>query len=451
MSKKQGKKKNNKKKKNKGIGKKILLFILLVVIAFAGWFAYRTYKNGGGVSGMLATAMGHDEYTKKNLKEIKVLLLGISTDLDSELTDTIMVASYNPNTQKANLLSIPRDTYTGKVPSTATASKKINALYNIEKTPDKTLAAVNELTGLDIQYYAVIKTEALIKLVDTIGGVEFDVPIDMVYDDPTQDLHINLKQGLQTLNGDKAEQLLRWRHSNPNKKGVMTTYPEEYGNNDFGRMRTQRDFIAATLRQTLKIGNIFRIGQILEIVHQNVTTNMELSFLKDYLPYVIEFDTENLKTAVIPGTTPNMNTTNGVSIFVMDKNASKELIDSMFNAPEEVVDPNTNTISNNVATPSTTATTNLASTTQKIKVELLDGNGDAAKIEKAKQALITAGFEVKNVGKSTPISKTIITNKKDTSDENLSKIKEILGVGSISTSKTAGSQVDVSIIIGKDY
>ena len=79
---------------------------------------------------MLATVVGHDENTKKNLSEIKVLILGVSTDLDSELTDTIMVASYNPNTQKANLLSIPRDSYTGKNTAKATASLKINALYN---------------------------------------------------------------------------------------------------------------------------------------------------------------------------------------------------------------------------------------------------------------------------------------------------------------------------------
>ena len=60
-----------------------------------------------------------------------------------------------------------------------------------------------------------VKTEALIEMVDVIGGVWFDVPIDMVYDDPTQDLHINLKAGYQKLDGDKAEQLLRFRHSNP--------------------------------------------------------------------------------------------------------------------------------------------------------------------------------------------------------------------------------------------
>ena len=131
------------KKRKKKIGKKVLIFIIIILLLGIGWFTYRTIRNGGGISGMLATVVGHNENTKKDLKEIKVLILGVSTDTDAELTDTIMIASYNPNTQKANLLSIPRDTFTGKNPKKAVASQKINSLYNINKTPDKTLAAVN--------------------------------------------------------------------------------------------------------------------------------------------------------------------------------------------------------------------------------------------------------------------------------------------------------------------
>lgn len=444
------KRKTNKRKKKK-IGRKILLFVMLVILLAGGWFGYRIYKNGGGLSGFLATAVGHDENTKKNLKEIKVLILGVSTDLDAELTDTIMVASYNPNTQKANLLSIPRDTFTGKTPSKATASQKINSLYNIKKTPEKTLEAVNEITGLDIQYYAVVKTEGLIKLVDAIGGVEFNVPIDMKYDDPTQDLHIDLKAGLQKLNGDKAEQLLRWRHSNY-KNGVMTTYPSEYGNDDFGRMRTQRDFIVETIKQTAKPENIFRIKQIIDIAHENIDTNIPSSLMKDYVPYVVELNSEEIKTAALPGTTPNLTETNGVSIFVVNKKEAQELINSMFNAETENTDGiSSNTISN--TTTNTTSNSNATNTTnsKKVKIEILNGSGDKTALEKAKQKLQEAGFEVTKSGNTTAISKTIITNKKETSKENLNKIKETLGVGSVSTNKTSTSLVDVSIIIGKDF
>ena len=84
-----------------------------------------------------------------------------------------------------------------------------------------------------------IDNQALIKLVDTIGGVKFYVPRDMKYDDPSQDLHIDLKQGMQTINGEKAEQLLRFRKGNHGE-----TYSEEDGgSNDLGRMNTQRNFM----------------------------------------------------------------------------------------------------------------------------------------------------------------------------------------------------------------
>lgn len=434
--------KTNKKRKNK-TWKKVLLVIIILLLIGIGWFTYRTIKNGGGLSGMLATVVGHDQNTKKDLKEIKVLILGISTDLDSELTDTIMVASYNPNTQKANLLSIPRDTFTGKNTKRAVSSQKINSLYNINKTPEKTLTAVNELTGLDIKYYVVVKTEALIKLVDAIGGVTFNVPINMKYDDTLQDLHIDLKAGEQLIDGNKAEQLLRFRHNNYQKGVGMTSYPSEYGDNDFGRMRTQRDFIIATLKQTLKPSNIFKIGQILEIANKNVETNLELSFIKDYVPYAVEFDTENIKSATLPGTTPDVKDTNGVSIFVADKTASKELIQSMFYEDEA----NENNDENTVANTTTTNTT----TSKEITVELLNGSGDKSKAEKAKKLLENAGYKVKKTGSTSTIAKTVITNKKDVTDDNLRGIKETLGTGNISTNKSSTSLVDVSIIIGKDF
>lgn len=434
------------KKRKKKIGKKVLIFIIIILLLGIGWFTYRTIRNGGGISGMLATVVGHNENTKKDLKEIKVLILGVSTDTDAELTDTIMIASYNPNTQKANLLSIPRDTFTGKNPKKAVASQKINSLYNINKTLDKTLAAVNELTGLDIKYYVVVKTEALIKLVDAIGGVKFNVPMRMKYTDTSQNLVIDLEEGEQLIDGNKAEQLLRFRHNDYQKGVGMTSYPSEYGDNDFGRMRTQRDFIIATLKQTLKPSNIFKIGQILEIANENVDTNLELSFVKDYIPYAVELDTENITSATLPGTTPDVSTTNGVSVFVADKKASKELIQSMFYA--DVTEENEdNTISNNTTSISTTTT----QTAEDISIELLNGSGDNSKIEKAKKLLEEAGYNVKKTGKTSSIAQTIITNKKDVTDENLKNIKQVLGKGNISTNKSSTSLVDVTIIIGKDF
>ncbi len=436
MNNKNTKKSKNKKKKTRKI---IVMVILLVLLVAGGVFAYKVHQNGGGMSGMLATMVGHDKNTKKNLGEFRVLLLGISTDQeDVDLTDTIIVASYNPNTQKATLLSIPRDTYTGKNTAKATAYEKINALYGRKHRPDETLEAVNEITGLNIEYYVVVKTEALIKLVDVIGGITFDVPINMDYDDPTQNLHIHLKKGEQILDGDKAEQLVRFRHNNNG-----TSYPEEYGDNDLGRMRTQREFIMQVVKQTANPGNIFKIGEILEVAKEYVITNIDFNVAKDYIPYVVEFDTQNLLTDMLPGTTPDWNKTNGVSIFVHDKKKTQELVNELFfNRDIE------ETGEDGEETDEETSNT---SSKSEITIEVLNGTGNSSDLQKAVNQLKGAGYKVTRTGSTNTTSKTTIINRKNVKESLLKNMKDVIGVGTIQNTQTSSSKVDVTIIIGKDY
>ena len=442
----------NVKKKKMKTWKKVILIILLILTISVGVFAYKSHRNGGGLTGMLATVAGHDEQTKKNLGEFKCLILGISTDQDGvDLTDTIMVASYNPNTQKATLLSIPRDTYTGKNSAKATAYEKINALYSRKHRPDETLEAVNEITGLGIEYYVVVKTEALIKLVDVIGGVTFNVPIDMNYDDVTQDLHIHLKKGEQLLNGEQAEQLVRFRHNNDG-----TSYPEEYGDNDTGRMRTQRDFIMQVIKQTAKPENIFKIGQILDVAKEYVITNIDFNVAKDYIPYAVEFNTDNLLTATLPGENTNKNTAK-TWVFVHDKEETEALIQELFydrDKTEEELNQE-NQISGDNATGNNTASTNSKTTSStsksNIKIEILNGSGVSQNLQKAVDDLEGAGYKVTRTGSTNVTSKTTIIDKKDVSQNLLTNIKEILEVGTIQESTSSSSKVNITIILGKDY
>ena len=433
--------KRNKKKKK--VWKRVLLIILLILLIAGGVFAYKVYKNGGGLSGILATAVGHDENTKKNLGEFKCLVLGISTDEEGALlTDTIMVASYNPNTQKATLLSIPRDTYTGTNPRKATAYDKINSVYSRHEDPQDVLDEVNEITGLDLNYYIIVKTEGFIKLVDAIGGVTFNVPIDMDYDDTSQDLHIHLKAGEQLLDGDKAEQLVRFRHNNNG-----TSYPEEYGDNDTGRMRTQRDFIMAVIKQTAKVENIFKLGEILDVAKENVITNIDFNVAKDYIPYAVEFNTENLLTATLPGENTNNNTA-GTWVFVADEEETAVLIQELFydrDKPEEVTDGNT--------TGNTTSDSNTVSTKTKseIKLEVINGTGTSSKLQKAVDELEEAGYKVTRTGSTNTTSKTVIMNKKNVSGAVLEGIEQTLTVGTAQDSTSSSSKVDVTVILGKDY
>ena len=427
--------KRNKKKTS--VVPKILAVIFIALLISGCVFAYKAYKNGGGLSGILATFLGHNEETRKNLPELKVLLMGVSTDIDVELTDTIMVASYNPNTQKATLLSIPRDTFIGYSKTKASGGDKINALYSMYGGPEETLEKVNDITDLDIKYYATVRTGALVDLVDAIGSVKFNVPMDMEYDDDSQDLHIKLDAGEQEIDGQKAEWLLRFRHNNDG-----TSYPAEYGDNDIGRMRTQREFIAETLRQTLKVENIFKLGQILDVAKNSIDTNMDFGAVKDYIPYAVEFSTENMVSDTLPGK-PVMY--NDIWFFEYDEDETEELVHKLFYERDF-----------GEASPdaSATATASTEKPKEKLLVQVVNATGEAESesYQKAVQTLQDAGFKVSKPKKpGVESSRTIITNQKYASDSIIEEIRTLLGLGDVSNNASNTSESDISITIGTDY
>ena len=291
--------------------------------------------------------MGEDTTKLEDLEPIQILIMGESGVDDYKLSDTIMIASYNPKEQTASLMSIPRDTYVGrKNRKTATqnylASYKINTVFRSGTNIPEAIDRINDLTGMNLKNYVIIDTKALIKLVDAIGGVTFNVPIDMYYtEDTEQNLYIDLKAGEQLIDGAKAEQLLRFRHNNDG-----STYPSSYGQQDLGRMRTQREFIQATLKQTLKPQNIFKIKQIMDVMINNVTTNIDISTLKAYVPYAVKFNADNIRTGMVPG---DVEMCNGVSLYIANSQKTKEMVEDLF--PEEkktsAEDKKTNNIINN--------------------------------------------------------------------------------------------------------
>lgn len=319
---------NKRKKKKRHIGLKIFIFILILLGIGGGLFAKKVHDLEGN---WMAALLGHNKETVKNLDKLYVLAMGESTGM----SDTIIVCSYDPKTQEASMLSIPRDTFIGESKRRASTSDKINALYNSGKSPEKTIEAVNKLTGLNIKNYILIDTKGLVKLVNTIGGVDFNVPINMKYDDYSQDLHVDLKAGMQRLNGDQVEQLVRFRH---NANG--STYSYEYGIEDFGRMRTQREVIVAIAKQTIQLKNVKEIGHILDIAKENVKTNMDFNLLKDYIPYAVNINADNIKTEQLPGQSDYIN---GISFFLADEEEIPEVVERLFTGTTTSADENTET------------------------------------------------------------------------------------------------------------
>lgn len=445
------KNKNNKKKKSVvgKIFKFILLLLLIAIIVYVINFAIQYFKHTKNMEGkeydpLSAVALGIDPQKLKEVERLNVLILGESgiPGEDYKLTDSIMVASYNPQTQQASLLSIPRDTYVGKKDkNTATpnylASYKINTVYRNGTNIPETIECVNNITGLNLDKYLLIDTDAIIEVVDAIGGVTFDVPIDMDYDDPAQDLHIHLKAGEQLIDGEKAEQLLRFRHNNDG-----TSYPSEYGDNDIGRMRTQREFIQVTAKQLLRVENVTKVLNLMDIVFKNVKTNLDMETLKYYIPYIFKFNTSNIVSDTLPGTPEKCN---GIWIYTANKTQTKQVIEDLFT--DKIVEEENNEESTST---NTIDGENTTKESKEVTIELLNGTGNKEILTEVKEKLKEKGYVVSKSGTTSSTDKTTIINRTSQSNQKSKDIKQLLGVRTI-TSGSDNTKVDFTIIIGKDY
>ena len=438
--------KNNKKNIKKKRRWPIVLLVIVIIIGIAaGIFYYRVQKLGGGLGGTIAATLGHDENTRKNLDTLTTLVLGESLNL----TDTIMLFSYNPRTQEASMLSIPRDTFIGDDPDEATAWDKINSVYQLGV--DGLLEDVSNLTGIEVKNYVVVDTAGFKELVDTIGGVTFNVPMDMKYDSYSQGLHIDLKAGEQVLDGDKAEQLVRFRHNNDG-----STYPASYGLEDEGRMKTQQAFLTELAKQTLTVGNIPKIMDILDIANKYVKTNMDFNMLKDYVPYLVELNMNDIKKDTLPGE-PAL--TNGVWVYLADEEDAPKVINELF--PKSMLynieETEDNTISNstvNEESNETTAENEIDTTStniekEDIKIELLNATDNIKNISKMSNLLEDSGYNVTKTGNTNSASKTVIINRSNVSEEFLDEIKQELKTSEVE--EGGETTVDITIIIGQDY
>lgn len=214
-------------------------------------------------------------------------------------TDTLMLAAYDTKNQRAALMSIPRDTMV----DVSWDVKKINSVYNMylgrgkEEAAAALKDAVAGLVGFRPDYTVTVEWEAVGEIVEAIGGVYFEVPFDMHYVDPVQDLYIDQKAGYRLLSGEDAMQVVRWRKNNG---GVPL--PAGADGSDLGRTRIQQAFMAAALKQCLQIKNIPRIRELAQIFTRRVDTELTEGNLFWFAEQAVlgGFSTENLHTCTMP-------------------------------------------------------------------------------------------------------------------------------------------------------
>ena len=226
-----------------------------------------------------------------------VLILGRDTGGGGN-TDTMLLASYDVTNQKATVMSIPRDTMV----NVSWDIKKINSVYNTYGGGDRGIQAlykeISQLVGFEPDYQVIIEWEAVGEIVDAMGGVWFDVPRNMNYDDPLQNLHIHQEKGYRLLTGEDAMEVLRYRHDN-RKNGVTLGYPE----GDVGRIKTQQAFLKAMVEQLLKVENVPKVRQFIQVFQDNVETNLTFQNILWFAQaaFLGGLKAENVEFVTMPG------------------------------------------------------------------------------------------------------------------------------------------------------
>ncbi len=268
----------------------------------------------------------NDNATSVKRKNEFYNFLVIAKDKGGGNTDTMMVLSYDVPNKNISLLQIPRDTCVNY----KNAVRKINSVYSIGyraakgSADEKTKKGIEALStclvdnfGIVIDRYVIIDLAGFRAIVDTIGGVDVYVQKDMKYKDPYQNLDINLKAGMNHLDGKKAEQFVRFR------KG--------YVNADLGRMDAQKIFMSAFLKKLLSTASIKKAPELISHIMEYVDTNVTLQEATYFGTRLLSMDMSAISMHSLQGTSGSHTYYNGASYFSPYKNANIDLVNQYFN------------------------------------------------------------------------------------------------------------------------
>ncbi|WP_135557206.1 LCP family protein [Paenibacillus cymbidii] len=312
----------------------ISLSVLLAVFGFGGYYAYSIYnsishfqkKPGESLfpsftpqlTGMSSTETPAPPPKWEGKERVNVLLMGGDSrglaKNEVPRSDTLMVASIDPSTKKATLMSILRDTYV-KIPGHG--EDRINAAITMGG-PDLAMRTVSNLLGIPIQYYVYTDFKGFIALVDAVGGIDIDVEKDMKYSDSEDDhiYDIDLKKGLQHLNGNTALQYVRFRHD---------------ATSDFTRTERQRKFLAAVADKLQSTTSLLKLPKILQSIDPYVETNLSVMDMLKLGSLAMDAKTSGMASAQIPPTNmlKEMNV-GGASVLGADPDDLKQYVADLF-------------------------------------------------------------------------------------------------------------------------
>ena len=327
------------------------------------------------------------------------------------LSDTMLLLRFDPVHKKLAVLSIPRDTRT-QIEDYGTT--KIN-YANYKGGPALAAQTVSHLLeDVTIDRYVRVNVQAIEKLIDALGGVTVYVPQDMKYQDDSQHLYINLKEGEQHLGGEKAVEFLRFRY-------------DAYG--DIGRVQRQQQLMRAVVEQALKPSTIVRIPKILSIIQSHIDTNLNVEELVALAGFAAKTERSNVEMLMVPGNFSNEGEYDA-SYWLPDQEGIKQVMAQHFN------------IGSNLAESDPT----------NLRVAIQDSTGDAQAVQVMVDHLREAGFERVYVSSEwrQPLQVTrIVAQQGD--NQGATAIQSALGVGEVLVESTGSLSSDVTIQLGEDW
>ena len=409
----------------------ISLILTLSMTALSVLIAYVS-TNGGSFLGYEFTSAEEQAY-------INALLLGL--DESGTRADVIILAQLNLADGELNMLQIPRDTY---MKDNGRRDKKINSSYGHGKE-EAVFREVEMLLDIHVDKYILIDTKGFRDVIDTIGGVEFDVPINMDYDDPVQDLHIHLSAGPQKLNGAKAEQFVRFRQNNDGSGYTL---------GDVDRLKAQSAFIQATVDEVFQLKNVSKVSDLVEDFSKLVKSNFTLTEMLTYAPYVFATDRDKICTYQLAGEGEYIGE---VSYFISDKKENQKIIDEHFTPSSSTLKKSELEIKRTVVglgSKRISAGNKKASKSMFNKftsVDIIDASGGTADLTTLNLELKKYGFNVLNISDagSTVYPETVVVSKGR--NNRAASIARMLGLKSYMNNSKKESGSDITIILGKGY
>ncbi|AGE76495.1 TPA: LCP family protein [Bacillus thuringiensis] len=285
-------------KKNKKKIKVIISAILFVLLIGGGYTWFLVNKASSAVRNAAHDlARGdksdlRDKAVKPITNNVSVLIMGVDeSDVrgkeygDAIRTDALLLATFNKDSKTVKLLSIPRDTYTyipiEKKKDKITHAHAFGSAKNGKNGgPQASIDAVEKLMNVPVDYFVKFNFKSFIKIVDDLGGVEVDVPVEFTEQDSNDNAEaIHLEKGVQKLNGEEALALARTRHI------------------DSDAMRGQRQqlVIEAILKKLTSVGSVTKVGNIIDDINGQFVTNLTFDDMLSFYKYGSDSEIEKLQ------------------------------------------------------------------------------------------------------------------------------------------------------------